>query len=282
MSDDCVQRQENRAKQGLLTIVLFLGLGAGLSILVTIALCILNGGNPSSPSPVPSPLGITPTRGASTNASTPTQASYEDTVDLAADVDALRARVSEQWQENARLTDEIAQMAPPITDQSEAPRWIAVDPQNWLERVYTRTVEHVAIGYRVWTVETRSDSPLFSGEMMVGLESRKGPTSTTVEAGWPMHWISGQMVTRDGAEPSYYGAVTVLLRGENVLFPLSPSPLALLCNSLLYGSVVLTAFLLLSIGRRIGRATRGVCLRCGYDLVGINNASCCPECGLQM
>jgi len=92
--------------------------------------------------------------------------------------------------------------------------------------------------------------------------------------GWPFPSISMYALTSDNVW-RIHGELGV---GQTHSLPLLPWPMHSLLDSLFYAAIWGAIFFGFTTARRLIRAKRGRCPRCGYDLRGNLDAGC-PECG---
>ncbi len=65
---------------------------------------------------------------------------------------------------------------------------------------------------------------------------------------------------------------------DTVHLPLRPMWGGFVVNTVFYGALLLVAVVVARWVRRRGRARRGLCIGCGYELAGLG---VCPECGIE-
>ena len=103
--------------------------------------------------------------------------------------------------------------------------------------------------------------------------------SFTVGAGWPLICLRGVRSTTKAIPHPPNQFIELGSGDDRRSLPLRPIPLALAANTVAY-SVPAYALLLVPISlRRLIRARRGLCPRCGYDLA--DSPGACPECGRE-
>jgi hypothetical protein len=86
-------------------------------------------------------------------------------------------------------------------------------------------------------------------------------------------------VLRLGGTTPYWPLVPLAKPPSGILLPVVPIWRGLAADAMLFG---LVAFAIVGAGRRVRSALRrskGLCSRCGYDLIGLRMDDACPECG---
>lgn len=61
--------------------------------------------------------------------------------------------------------------------------------------------------------------------------------------------------------------------------PVRPLAIGMIANTMLYSTLVALVVLAPGAWRVWRRERRGSCVGCGYDLAGLGEGACCPECG---
>ncbi len=104
----------------------------------------------------------------------------------------------------------------------------------------------------------------------------------TIESGWPELSMRSWRESNDSKETwsRWKGAYVIggrirAVPGECPI-PLQPIPLGFTLNTLFYAAILFAPCTALSELKRRRRVRRGLCIRCAYDLAGLNK---CPECG---
>ncbi len=127
-----------------------------------------------------------------------------------------------------------------------------------------------------------------------GDNSRVSPTVVYDDArGWPLvaflsHWDSGMVpggpkddkqlssgIELSPASPKFPGVVSI---DDQRALPYKPIWLGLVVDILFYTLIWFTLIFVYEITNRALRRNKGCCIKCGYDLRGIDNEGC-PECG---
>ncbi|MCH7547517.1 MAG: hypothetical protein IID30_14040 [Planctomycetes bacterium] len=105
--------------------------------------------------------------------------------------------------------------------------------------------------------------------------------------GWPMHslWCLRILLVHDGTgnnqnQASGFIAIPILFFEdlEPLVLPLYPIWTGFALNTIFYASLLWLIIPGPFVLRRFIRKRRGLCLKCGYDLRGVDHQAC-PECG---
>ena len=151
-------------------------------------------------------------------------------------------------------------------------RWPAETPHVKPWPAPTFWTEWKGFGKWLFAVSAPSSDPNDSGFSM-----------TVRWSGWPLPVLEQQIMWWDWDSPALKDAT-----GRKSDPPMSLMPLGLILNPIIVSSgtwvLMVAMFFLTVIRRRAKRIRRGLCVRCGYDLAGLQvDSECdsvvCPECG---
>jgi hypothetical protein len=136
-----------------------------------------------------------------------------------------------------------------------------------------------------WSDARASAIPLPS---WVAVPSGPRIACTTV-SGWPLPCLAAHdedfdflIVDIFGPHPPTrrdWDSVKWTRNGTDHWFPTLPIWPALLLDAAFYAAVILLAVFGIGRLRRRWRRARGLCVRCGYNRVGLEHEAACPECG---
>lgn len=127
--------------------------------------------------------------------------------------------------------------------------------------------------------------------------SRDHGASVQIDAGWPVTCMTGGMWERwtgggltgtklELIQRSYVESIAVdgeeslYTEGFPRLLPLTPQPTGFAINTLFYSAVLWLVMFGPFTARCLIRHKRGLCIKCGYDLHGVEH-EVCPECGAR-
>ena len=113
----------------------------------------------------------------------------------------------------------------------------------------------------------------------------EAPSSSAAEretaSGWPMYalsWTLSEWIISESSGRRGRTFAAGLQIGPASILPLRPLWLGFTVNTLFYAAILWTLFVAPFATRRLIRKRRGKCVRCGYDLTGMEH-EVCPECG---
>ena len=110
----------------------------------------------------------------------------------------------------------------------------------------------------------------------------------TIEVGWPMRTLYSTSYLNEGdpnwTQDEWTSALAPRARSNGQTYrpelPLRPLWPGLAINTILYAAILWLLTLGPFTARRMIRAKRGLCIKCGYDLRGAEHEAC-PECGVE-